>query len=243
MRNLYHYLLVLLLVALAGCSTTAPQLSSYELQLLRGASTAADRIERIDEESIVVTNNTVPADPEFLFKAIQAKSKTTSSELRQQLDQATDSYFLTAGKYCKNRGRQSGPREVIGQNSIRFTCFTYSEIAFYELKTANDFCNATGDFVGDKKYKRQPDNELTTYIGCHWPSDVCKEVERVFQGVERPTCGFVRKRMAEYQVAPVQPSAPAMKNNDLEPAKKKCRELGFAENTEKFGSCVLSLSN
>ncbi len=55
MRNLYHYLLVLLL-ALAGCSTTAPQLSSYELQLLRGASTAADRIERIDEESIVVTN-------------------------------------------------------------------------------------------------------------------------------------------------------------------------------------------
>jgi hypothetical protein len=244
MQNQFRYLVFLLFGALVGCGTHASQLSSYERQLLRGASTAADRILRSDEISVVVTNNTVPADANFISKLILEKSKTTNTELRQQLDQAINSYILTARKYCNDKGRQSGSREVIGQNTTRFTCFTYPEFAFQQLESMNSMCN----LMETSRQRNGLDSNVndTPYPGgCNesWSSGACQELKRIFQGVERPTCGFVRKRMAEYQVAPVQPSAPAVKNNDLEPAKKKCRELGFTENTEKFGSCVLSLSN
>jgi len=141
MRNHCHYLLFLLFGALPGCGTSAPQLSSYEQQLLRGASTAADRIVRSDDNSVVITNNTVPAEFKLIEKAMIVREKTTDTELLQQLDQAVNSYILTARKYCNDKGRQSGYRDVIGQNTTRFTCLTYSEFAFQELGAMSGLCN------------------------------------------------------------------------------------------------------
>jgi hypothetical protein len=219
--------------------------------LLMGASAAADVVVRGDDKTVDVMNNTVPADNrrDLWFKGSDLlKLEATSANLRAKIIEYRDAYYLTAKKHCEARGRVAGYEAIIGQNTKRYPCHTYPEYSFRELKEVHASCDGLWLSGEPTPWPRASDDEFTpiveAHLRCHdhLPLGVCAELKKTFQGVQKPTCGFVRSLMAEHLANASQPIAPAANSNDLGFAKEKCKELGFAENTEKYGSCVLRLS-
>ena len=243
---------LLLVGALVGCGTSGPRLSAYEQQLLMGASTSADLVVRGDDKTVDVMNNTVPAklNTKFYAKTLDLEElEATSAVLRTQIKEYQRSYLWTARKYCEDRGLQVDSNStVIGQNTIRYQCYNYHEFGVLHLKMSHAMCEGKLYHSGKPTGmgKRSDVDVAFKTIACDrsgfFSPGACAVVDKAFKGVQKPTCGFVRSLMAEHLANASQPIAPAANSNDLGFAKEKCKELGFAENTEKYGSCVLRLS-
>ena len=240
---------LLLVGALVGCGTSGPRLSADEQKLLMGASAAADVVVRGDDKSVDVMNNTVLAEfnVDLYFKSLELEQlDTTTAELRAGIKEYQRSYYWTAKKYCQDRGLLvDNSRTKIGRNTIHYQCYTDKEFGFLKLKETHSYCEGKFPDSGDPlPGGRWSDAKIapTVMICGNFGPRYCSAINSVFKGVQNPTCGFVRKLMEEHLANAARPAPTTPTSNNLGFAKEKCKELGFAENTEAYGNCVLRLS-
>ncbi len=217
---------------ISGCQVKR-QLTDSERIFFGKAKISQAAIQDLNDGFFVVTNHTRPAD----WERTEGPAMIASVDFDSVPLEFFWAYRTPAIRHCSLRGRYPDNGEVYGPFSKKFRCINYEEWAVSYLIDAGTFhC----------RYITQIEHPCSgRYESRRWEytSEQCSTYSKIFntQPNQSISCSDVSRKIGDVRIQNPQPSPVALQAN-VESAKRKCEELGFQVESERFGECVLRLT-
>jgi hypothetical protein len=229
----------LLLGAFLTSACTGPRkLTDFERSFYFRAQVSAANIEHLNKEEFVVMNPTRPADWE----------ETTGYEkVSGVIGQIPSDFFWAyrtpAIEHCAQRGQYPTRGQLYGPNARKFRCLSYESwsISYANEELLNGLCKIPQK-SGPELRASHPCKDLAA-SSWRLSDRLCETYSKLLQTTifESIPCSDLSSRISRVTSQRSRISEEGMQL-DFDSAKGKCAALGFTQNTEKFGECVLRLT-